>query len=224
MNATIRNSTTSQSLARQARAFLLGAALVLGASSFAQAACDLQGADAGDVADARDAIAAACPCDTAATSAAYVSCANDVVAARVAQSSLAASCRQVVLSCARQSTCGRPGAVACLRTKNGSTRCKIERDAASCTAPRNGTARIGVDMESCCDSEPDACQATPTPSPTPTPTPFDECNPANFPQCSPAPCPTEAAGGPCQNCTYTCPLQCCPNGCGMVCVARTPAP
>lgn len=220
MKVTTRNTTKSHFLVRQARALLLGAALVLGASASAHAACDLQGADSGDVAGARDAIAAACPCNAATTPASYVGCANDVLAARVTQSLLVSSCRQVVLACARQSTCGRTGAVACLRTKNGTTRCSIERDAASCTVPRNGTARVGVGMQSCCDSEPSGCP----PTPSPTPTPSGSCNPANFPQCTPAPCPTGPAGEPCSNCTYVCPLQCCPNGCGMICVAATPAP
>jgi hypothetical protein len=130
----------------RARSFVV---LVLATARLSFAACGDDPGDAAAVAAARAAVDAACPCAAAATHGAHVSCAR---ATLVTQSGLSPACRAALVRCASKSTCGRPGAVTCCRTRaTGETRCSIKRSAARCTPPAGGTACVGV-HESCCDA------------------------------------------------------------------------
>jgi len=117
--------------------------------------------DRADIANARATVAARCTCTPAQQHRDYVSC-----AATIAQGALVnPDCWSAVLACARQSTCGREGAVSCCRTTaKGVTKCSIKRDAARCRAPSGGTACLGS-LSSCCDACPTGC---PTPTTTTT--------------------------------------------------------
>lgn len=127
------------------------AALVLAAGS-AEAACGDVPADAGELAAARDAVAAACPCDAPGTHSQYVRCSLGVTRARVTQGLLRPACKTAVQRCASRSTCGRPGAITCCRTSpNGKTGCAVRSSAARCVAPRGGSACVGA-YTSCCDA------------------------------------------------------------------------
>jgi hypothetical protein len=113
-----------------------------------RAACDPTGVDATDVAAARTAVSGSCPCDSAFSASLHKRCAK--ATARTALSN--PGCVKVVVRCAANSICGRPGAVSCCRTSaRGRTRCKIARDASACRPPRDGTACIGA-AQSCCDA------------------------------------------------------------------------
>ena len=111
--------------------------------------CDPAGADAAAILAARTAVDAACDCNAAGQShGEYLRCAKDTIAA----SSLRQECRATVKRCYSRSTCGRPGAVTCCRTRaDGGTRCNVRRDAAHCTSSGSGTACVGS-FSSCCDA------------------------------------------------------------------------
>jgi hypothetical protein len=93
--------------------------------------CDATGADSTAIAAARAAIDAACDCDGS-THAAYGKCATRTLAARVKGGLLSPACRREVLDCARHSTCGRVGAVACCRAMSNGRSGFIARSAAMC--------------------------------------------------------------------------------------------
>jgi hypothetical protein len=131
--------------------------LVSSAPSYA-GRCDPTGADAGDIAAAREAIAANCDCATAENHGAYVSC----VAAQVKATVGNPSCRGGLKKCAARSTCGKPGFVTCCRTKaSGRTKCSTKSSADRCTAPRGGSACVG-NFASCCDACTDGGCASPS--------------------------------------------------------------
>jgi hypothetical protein len=141
--------------------FVVLAGSVVGIATAAQR-CDPTGADAADVAAARAAVAAQCDCATAATHGAYVRCARDAAAAALANR----RCKGTVVRCAGRSTCGRPGAVACCRTRaGGAVRGTIRRSADRCRPPRGGAACVSP-AESVCD----ACDAGGCVTPTTTTT------------------------------------------------------
>src|SRR5262245_44114695 len=122
-------------------------ASIVGFAPAARAACDPNGADAGDVAAARAAVATNCNC-AGASHGAYVSCAAQQVDATLVNH----DCRGQVKRCASHSTCGRPGFVTCCRTiAKGVTKCSIKRNAAACRAPHGGSACAGT-LSSCCDA------------------------------------------------------------------------
>lgn len=97
---------------------------------------------------ARAAIDAACPCDAPGqTHADYVHCARAHLLVGISR-----DCASAVKRCYSRSTCGKPGAVTCCRTKaDGTTRCSVRRDATRCSASAGGTACVGV-YSSCCDA------------------------------------------------------------------------
>ena len=108
--------------------------------------------DRSDVANARAAVGANCPCAEAATHGAYVRCAADQANSALGNP----SCAGFVKRCAARSTCGKPGFVTCCRTNaTGVTKCTIKRDATACSAPPAGEACVGQ-VASCCD----ACTAS----------------------------------------------------------------
>ena len=128
--------------------------------------CGDRPGDAQAVADARAAAAAECDCATASSHTGYVDCVARVANAAVRAGRLRAQCRLAVVHCAARSTCGRPGAVTCCRTRaDGTRRCSVMSNAALCTAPPGGSARVG-DQPSCCD----ACAAGSGPPATTTTT------------------------------------------------------
>jgi hypothetical protein len=97
------------------------------------AACVPGGADAEALAAARAAIDLACSCPLAASRRAHVRCARGAVAEQVAGGLLAPDCRREALRHARQSVCGKPGAVVCCRVHaDGQSRHRIVPDAAAC--------------------------------------------------------------------------------------------
>src|SRR5437667_8268742 len=108
--------------------------------------------DADQVALVRATADEQCDCATAANHGAYVSCVDAVVAAAVEDGSLRPECADPVVSCAAQSTCGKPGFVTCCRTtRTGQTTCSAKSNAAFCKAPPGGTACVGS-VPSCCDA------------------------------------------------------------------------
>jgi hypothetical protein len=132
---------------KYAAAIMVSLALFL-FSTVAHAKCDPAGADAADVAAARAAVAANCDCATAANHGSYVSCAS----AQAKSVLVNKSCRGSVVKCAARSTCGKPGFVTCCRTSSkGKTTCSTKRSASSCSAPKGGSACVGVHA-SCCDA------------------------------------------------------------------------
>ena len=118
------------------------------------------------VARTRTAVAAECECTGAPTHRSYVKCAVTVAKRAVRARTLPRPCQSEVRRCAAQSTCGRPGAVACCRTNaRGVQACAIKPGATACRAPKRGTACLG-DLESCCD----ACGGAACPAPVTTST------------------------------------------------------
>jgi len=133
-------------------------ALALIAGSLAVAAarpgfpsCGDRPADAQAVVDARAAAAARCDC-AAASHATYVDCVARVANGEARAGRLRPQCRAAVLRCAAHSTCGRPGAVTCCRTRgDGTGRCRVKGSGAECTVPAGGSACVGSEP-SCCDA------------------------------------------------------------------------
>jgi hypothetical protein len=99
-------------------------------------------------------IAAECECGTASSRGAFLRCARAKIAA-VSDDHIIPPCRHTTLKCLAKSVCGKkPGAVTCCRTSgNGKQRCVLKPDATKCTAPKGGTASVGV-SETCCDACP----------------------------------------------------------------------
>src|SRR6266852_9508434 len=98
----------------------------------------------------------------------YVSCVAHVASDLVTANMLPKSCKGAVKKCAAHSTCGTPGAVTCCLTTAKGTKCKIKKDAASCSA-KSGTAGS---CASCCDACPPpgsgpSCPASATTTTTP---------------------------------------------------------
>src|SRR5262245_33481224 len=69
--------------------------------------------DRSDIANARAAVVANCPCDPAVSHSYYVSCAAGHAGAVLVNK----SCAGAAIRCAARSTCGRPGFVTCCRTR-----------------------------------------------------------------------------------------------------------
>jgi hypothetical protein len=98
-------------------------------------------------------ILASCECATASSRSAFLRCARPKMAA-IPEVLLLPPCRVSTLKCLAHSACGKPGAVTCCRTTaNGKGRCVVKPDAAHCTAPKGGSASLGV-SENCCDACP----------------------------------------------------------------------
>jgi hypothetical protein len=130
--------------------------LVLGgvvlATPRAYAKCDATGADAGDIATARAAVAANCDCAGATNHGQYVKCATEQAKMTLVNQ----SCHGAVVKCAAKSTCGKPGFVTCCRTTSkGTTKCSTKSGADRCKPPKGGAACAST-FASCCD----ACSAT----------------------------------------------------------------
>jgi hypothetical protein len=148
----------------------------------AHAACGDVGGDELAVAGTRAAVESACPCASATRHGEYVRCAADVVNGEIAASALRVEWARAVRRCVRASTCGRPGAVTCCRTRaSGETRCAVRRDASGCTAPRGGQACVGA-FTSCCDAcGPSGCIPASTSTTTTT---LAACESGAVPNCN----------------------------------------
>jgi hypothetical protein len=121
---------------------------VLFVASPSHAACDpTADPDASDLAAARAAVEANCPCFAPGSRADYVRCAKEQAAITLANR----DCLSAVKRCSSRSTCGRPGAVNCCVAKDSDTKCRIVRDAARCEA-KGGTTS---DCASTCDALPE---------------------------------------------------------------------
>ena len=119
----------------------------------AYAKCDAAGADAGDIATARAAVAANCDCAGSTNHGQFVKCATGQAKANLANQ----SCTGAVVKCAARSTCGKPGFVTCCRTNaKGVTKCSTKSSADSCKPQKGGSACVAAGIPSCCD----ACTAT----------------------------------------------------------------
>lgn len=190
------------------------------------------------VAATRRHVEAACSCDTASSHGAHLRCATRVADADVAAATLPPHCRGAVLQSAAMSTCGKPSAVTCCRTKaNATSRCSIRRDAGHCEAPRGGTASIGTG--SCRDAcAPTTTTSTSTTTSSSTTTTMDLCGngvldpgeacdrPAFDPRCAEAPpllgvtCVPPGQQNECLCCPAVCIIPgggCCP---GLTCVEK----
>ncbi len=118
------------------------------------------------VARVQAAVDAECDCLGALRHRSYARCAAKVTRRAVGTGTLPRPCAGRVQRCASQSTCGRPGAVACCRTTaRGVQTCNIKRSSAACRAPSGGIACVG-DRVSCCD----ACGGATCPAPATTTT------------------------------------------------------
>jgi hypothetical protein len=127
---------------------------------------------------------AECRCATATNHGQYVKCVAGV-AKGAAGSTLPKQCKDDVIRCAAQSTCGKPGSVTCCRTtiRRGVpvTRCSVKRDAAHCVAPSGGSACAG-NFPSCCDAcTSNGCRPTTT---TTTTTTLPPCGSATDTTCT----------------------------------------
>jgi hypothetical protein len=135
-------------------------ALVARASGGGAAQCEPK-----DPTAAQELIAATCPCATAASHGAYVTCAVSTAHAAVAD----ARCVREVIRCAARSTCGRPGAAICCRTRaDGATRASLVTDTLRCRAPRGGAACISSDPLPCSACVAGGCVTTTTTTTTST--------------------------------------------------------
>jgi hypothetical protein len=106
-----------------------------------------------DLVDLRADILAACQCSTASSHGAFVRCARAQLALLAGESTFP-GCRKSALKCLARSVCGKPGAVTCCRTDvRGAQKCVVKSDAGHCTAPKGGSATLGV-SENCCDACP----------------------------------------------------------------------
>src|SRR5437870_3814802 len=114
--------------------------------------CGKQSDDADQVAAVREAAAEQCDCENATKHDQYVNCVERVAKAAVKDGSLRDECKDDVVHCAAQSTCGRPDSVTCCRTdEHGHMMCSIKRREENCKPPHNGTACVGS-QSSCCDA------------------------------------------------------------------------
>jgi len=155
--------------------------------------------DAGDVADARAAIAAACPCSFYDGSASgrkhgdYVRCAKGIIDARADEDDLRTQCKGTVKKFYSISTCGYTAAqnkTSCVKTTgSGKVSCAIKPALLCLTTPAasqvacpshahcidaadtNATLVIGDGDSGSCAPPPSTPTPTPVPTPTPTPAP-----------------------------------------------------
>src|SRR5262249_24399465 len=131
---------------------VLIAGSLLVAPTRATATCGSAPGDAAALADVRSLVEQQCDCASAVSRKTYLRCVAAVIEVAVSQRRLPVSCASAVKKCATKSTCGRPCAVTCCRTKaNGQTKCNVKRSAAACVPPVGGSACAGQ-RSSCCDA------------------------------------------------------------------------
>ena len=143
-----------------ATSLALGVAALLVATP-AHAACDLAGASAPAVAAARAAVADGCDCAGAPDRASYRDCVLATLAPLVADGRLPAACLRRVRDLEMRSTCGRPGRIACCRTRASGKTTALLATPAHCTAPLGGSACVSPWaqlLDACTD---DGCRPLP---------------------------------------------------------------
>src|SRR5437773_5455136 len=114
--------------------------------------CGRQPGDADQVAAVRALADENCDCGSATNHGKYVGCVARVAQAAVRDGSLREQCKDDVVHCADQSTCGRPRSLTCCRTDaHGHAKCSIKPRDAACRAPKGGSACVGT-AASCCDA------------------------------------------------------------------------
>ena len=122
------------------------------ANEVADGVCGEQPDDADQVAAVRAMAAEECDCEDATNHGKYVNCVAGVADDAVEEGELRAECRDGVVSCAAQSTCGIKNAVTCCRTDaDGNTTCSIKNSDKQCKPPRGGSSCVGQ-VPSCCDA------------------------------------------------------------------------
>jgi hypothetical protein len=133
--------------------------LIIFSVQHSAAKCDATGADAGDVATARAAVAENCDCAGAVNHGQYVKCATEQAKTTLANQ----SCKGAVVKCAARSTCGKPGFVTCCRTSaNGVTKCSTKSSGDRCNPSKGGSACVST-FASCCDAcTSSGCAASPS--------------------------------------------------------------
>ena len=111
----------------------------------------------------RAVVDASCDCMAATNHGTYVSCVQHAVKDGIGTGTVTKSCKKALKQGAAHSVCGKPGAVACCRTKaSGTTACSIRPTATACTAPSGGTACVSP-LPSCLDAcTPTGCASSPS--------------------------------------------------------------
>jgi hypothetical protein len=124
--------------------------VLVGAGGIGHAKCGDNPGDAAAVAAARQDVEDTCDCAGSTNHGQFVKCAAGVANTRAGANQLPKNCKGAVKKCAAKSTCGKPGFVTCCVTKNSTTKCKLKKSEAACTA-KGGTAGT---CSSCCDACP----------------------------------------------------------------------
>ncbi|HXJ32944.1 MAG TPA: hypothetical protein VMS22_02810 [Candidatus Eisenbacteria bacterium] len=183
---------------------LLASLLALAPRPSAASSSCSSSADLAALAEVKSLVTQQCDCASAMTPHTYLRCAMAVAGVAVAQGRLSSGCLSTLRKCASQSTCGRPGAVACCRTTlSGRKKCSIKRDAILCRAPKGGTACVS-EVASCCEAcDPNGgCSGTTT-STTSTTSTTTSTSPATLPPptttTTTSATPTTAPGPVCGN-------------------------
>ena len=146
---------------------LLVFSFLVGAAQGVYAKCGDQPGDEQAVIDARNQVATDCNCAGATNHGTFVKCAAGVANTRAGNNQLPKSCKGIVKKCAAHSACGKiaSGAVTCCITKNAKTKCKIAKDASTCTT-KGGHPTVDPTNTSCCSNThpltQDACMASPS--------------------------------------------------------------
>jgi hypothetical protein len=133
----------------------LGVGLVLASAPVAFANCAKDDPDGSKTLAARQEANSMCPCASATSHGAYVSCVAGVanMLSSGTNPSLPKTCKGAVKKCAAHSTCGRPGAVTCCLTNatTAATSCKIKSSQQHCLDKQG---MPGTTCSSCCDACP----------------------------------------------------------------------
>ena len=106
--------------------------------------------DDGMAAAARDAVMAACPCDTAVNHGQFVSCVSRTLASMIRDGSVARPCRKLARKGIARSTCGKSGFVTCCRTGvSAGASCTVKSDAATCEAVGGTVGSSAMCLDAC---------------------------------------------------------------------------
>lgn len=207
----------------------LALTLAVAGPARASASCDATGGDAVAVATARQVVAGACTCETAPSPRAWRTCVRGALAPSVG-STLSKACARHVERVETQSTCGRPGRIACCRTSSGGATRGFLRREGRCEAPSGGSACESVWPLLADACVPGGCAAAPDCGNF-TIDPGEDCDPPDGLYCSTTchACTTElgcVAPSACGNGTLDVGEACDPpNGttCSSTCSACAPA-
>jgi hypothetical protein len=139
---------------------LLGLALLGGSAQVYAVKCGDNPGDEAAVAAALAQQTEVC-CARATNHGQYLSC----VGVGLPHILLPAYCTGAVMKCAGHSTCGKPGFVTCCLTTSKGPKCKLKKDAATCTK-KGGTPTVDPLNTSCCSTThpltETACMASPS--------------------------------------------------------------